>query len=640
MGAALPPRPDRHRARRRFRARHPEIRPLEGLYLRGSADIPFKTDDIKAVTFGAGLELYVGGVGPAYHLSTTAEGTAVHTILIGTDEPGESLVRSAHRVPEIHLDRTPPYQPRLGFLSPDEGASWLDTLELLRRLDDDPSVEGLVITLGDANLPFSRARELRDRILALEANDKPVLAYLTGSPTNTDYYVASAATRIAMHPATDLGLTGIALELQNVKGLLDFVGVDAQYVKRSAYKSAPEMWTHSEPSDASLAMHEALLEDLYDELADGIASGRHQDRSVVDGWIDRGPWTATGAKEAGLVDVLVHPDELDDELQTLHGTNVSRSDLFGVPQPTSPWEDPKQIGIVYVEGGIVPGKSSPGGFLSSRSTGSASVVEALDRARRDPNVAAIVMRVDSPGGSSFASDEVWRAVEKVKEKGKPIVVSMGDLAASGGYYVSAGADAIWASPTTLTGSIGVYSGKFSTEELQKTLGVETTLLARGRNATLWSWARPWDDLQRAHVEELVDETYTQFKSRVSDGRSLTPEKVEEVAQGRVWTGKDAVDLGLVDHIGGFLDAIADAKQRAGLAPDRKVGLVTFSDGGFTLRTLAPSISMQLLSQAHGPEIELMREILGPIDSLWLPALYSDSEHVWMMSPESIEVGSR
>jgi protease-4 len=616
------------------------VRPFEGLYLRGSADIPFETDSIETVRFGAGIEVYLGGVGPGYHLSTTADGVGVHTILLGTDDPGESIVRSGHRVPEVHLERTPPYQPRLGILAPDDGASWLDTLELLRRLESDPAVDGLVLVLGDANMPFARARELRERVQALEAQDKAVLAYLTGSPTNSDYYVATAARRIAMHPATDLGLTGVALELQNVKGLLDFVGVEAQYVKRSAYKSAPEMWTHPEPSQDSLAMHEALLDDLYDELANSVAEGRKQERTVVDGWIDNGPWTASGALASGLVDVLRHPDELDEELELLHEKDVARSDLFSVAQPHSPWEDPKQIGIIYVEGSIVPGKSSPGSFLSSRSTGSRSVVQALDRARRDPSVAAIVLRVDSPGGSSFASDEIWRAVGEVREKGKPVVVSMGDLAASGGYYVAAGADAIWASPVTLTGSIGVYSGKFSVDELQHTLGVETTLLARGRNAGIWSWSRPWDDVQRAHVEELVDETYTQFKSRVEEGRGLAADAVEEAAQGRVWTGADAQGLGLVDHIGGFLDAIADAKLRAGLAPGRRVGLLTFSDSGFTLRTLAPSISMHLLAREPGPEADLVRKILGPIDATWIPALYSDREHMWMMSPESIEVGSR
>jgi len=616
------------------------VRAIEGLYLRGSAEVPLGEDSLVPVRLGAGIEVYVGGVGPGYHLTADPQdGTGVHTLMLGTDEPGESLVHSGGRVPELDLQRTPPYQPRVGLLAPDEGESWLDTLELLRRLEDDASVQGLLVVLGDADLPLSRSRELRDRIVALEAADKPVLAYLTGSPTNADYYVASAARRIAMHPATDLGLTGVSIELLNVKGLLDYVGVEPDYVKRSQYKSAPEIWTHPSPSEPSLAMHEELLDDLYEELASSIATGRKQERSVVDGWIDNGPWTASGAQSAGLVDVLLHPDELDHELHALHDRGVSRGDLFDTPQPTSPWEDPQQIGIVYVEGAIVPGKSSPSSVLSARTTGSRSTVEALERARRDPNVAAVVLRVDSPGGSSFASDEIWRAVGELRERGKPVVVSMGDVAASGGYYVSAGADAIWANPTTLTGSIGVYSGKFSTAELQDKLGVEMTLLARGRNAALWSFARPWDDVQRAHVQSLVDETYTQFKSHVADGRGLSAEEVEEVAQGHVWTGTDAKDKKLVDNLGGFTDAIADARRRAGIADGRKVGLVTFSDTGFTFRTLTPSIAIrELVGGIETPELKLLRDALAPIGDLWIPALYADDEKVWMMDTTAIEVG--
>lgn len=615
------------------------LRPLEGLYLRGAIDSEIDGTELGALTGTAGIELYVRGSGLGYVASTDTESTG-QTLFIGTDEPGESLFRSGRQVPSLELDRSPPYQPRSILLS-DTPASWLDTLELIRRMEDDPGVRGLVLTLDGASLSFARCRELRDRILALQARDKKVLVYLTGSPSNGDYYVASAASRVAMHPAADLELIGLSIELTHLRGLLDLVGVEPQYVKRADYKTAPETYTEIEPTPANLEMTEALLDDIYGELVDGIASGRTVEASIVKGWIDGGPHTAEEALAGRMVDVLLYPDELEDELEKLHGGGVSTEALLERPQPHSPWEDPQQIAIVYVEGGIVSGESSLGGFLSGRTAGSKSVIRALDRARNDPQVRAVVLRVDSPGGSSFASDEIWRATQRLQKEGKPVVVSMGGVAASGGYYVAAGADRIWAEPSTLTGSIGVFSGKFATGELQERLGVTTTVVGRGRNASMNSSTKPWDDVQRARMQEMVDATYAQFKERVASGRELDADAVEEIARGRVWSGTRARDLGLVDELGGFQDAIADARRLAGIPENREVGLVTSSGTGALLESLAPSVQSffrpQLMSGPAAEELSRLQELVGPLDTLFVPVFHAE-EQIWMLEPIQLRVG--
>ena len=615
------------------------VRPLEGLYLRANATSEVVEEGIVFASAGAGLELYFGGTGLGAHYGQDADGLSIGSLYLGTDEPGESLIRSGRRVPVLEIAQTPAYQPRSVLFS-DKAPSWLEILELLRRVEDERGIRGLVLSLEGTGLSLAQHRELRDRIAALEAADRPVLVYLGQGAGNAEIYVASAASRVALHPAADVSFIGVGLQLTHLRGLLDLVGVEAQFVRRAKYKTAPESFTHPSPSPANLEMHEVLLDDLYNELVDRVAEGRGVDADVVRGWIDFGPMTSDEALEKGVVDVLLYPDQLEAELEKLHKGSISASLLLEQPQPRSPWEDPKQIAIVYVEGAIVSGKSAAPGLLSGRRSGAKTVARQLRRARQDPQVRGVVLRVDSPGGSSLASDAIWREIERLKARDKPVVVSMGGVAASGGYYVAAGADAIWAQPETLTGSIGVYSGKFTTSELQEALGVSTTVLGRGRHASIRSGTVPWDDVQRSRMQALVDHTYAQFKDRVATGRDLEPSEVEDVAQGRVWSGRRALDLGLVDQLGGFQDAIADARARADIPASSKVGLVTYSERGSVLESLAPALATRLapvlgLGDPDRPALGLARA-LAPLDPLLVPTLYPD-EHVWMLDPWHLEI---
>lgn len=631
------------------------LRPFEGLYLRGGLDAAVGPDGkLTPAWAGLGLEVYFEGVGGAYHYDfLVGSGVAgTRTAWLGTDEPGESLVRSGRRVPKLEIDAPPPYVPRVSLLSLDPGLSWLDVLELMRRVETERGTRGLVLTLEGTEMSWARWRELRQRVEALEARGKPVVVYLRGSPSNGAFYVASAASRVVLHPAADLNLIGVAASLSTARGTLDLLGVQPQFVKRERYKSAPETFTHKEPSEASLEQTHALVDALYEELVERIAEGRELPRERVEALVDRGPLTPAEALENGLVDELRYPDQLDALLARLHRGEVKVADLTRMPQPRSAWEEPSQIALIYIDGVIVPGKSSSGGLLGPRATGSRTVVEALERAGESPLVRAVVLRVDSPGGSAFASDEIWHAVSRLRAKGKPVVVSMGGVAASGGYYVAAGADAIWAQPNTVTGSIGVYSGKMVVKELLEGVGVNQTVVVRGRNADILSPSVPWTDEQRERMQVLVDDVYDRFLDRVARGREMSVDEVDAVAGGRVWSGRDALETGLVDQLGGLQDAIQDARRRASLPEGRKVGLVTYGPGGNPFESLAPSIMTRLLGPFAHPVARARADLLGevaedvgrltallePLDEALLWTLYP-TERVWLLDPDLAEVAT-
>lgn len=640
--------PDQDAARAALR-----LRPTEGLYLRASADlgVDLATGDVALNAVGAGLEVYVDGLGGGLHAATPGSGPVDSWAFVGTDEPGESLIRAGRRVQVLELDAALPYAPRATLFSLDPGPSYLEMLERLRAVERDRSVKSVVIAIRGPGYSWAQWQELRERVRVLRDSGRFVAVYLDGSAGNGAYFLASAADAIWMHPGGELGLIGLNADLQSLRGLLDLVGIEPQFVRRSEYKSAPEQFTHTEPTPAAMEATEAWVDDLYGALVDAVAM-RSEGPEAARAHIDAGPWAAKDAVEAGLVDALLYPDELQEALASTLGGHVEMRDLLLEPQAHSPWDDPAAIAVVYVDGAIVDGESSNGGFLGPRTAGADTITRNLDRAADDRTVRAVVVRVDSPGGSALASDRIWRAIEELQETGKPVVVSMGGLAASGGYYVAAGADAILAEPGTLTGSIGVFGGKLSTAELFDDVGIGVTPISRGRNADLYGSARPWDDLQRAKVQSLVDETYLRFKTVVSDGRGLTMEEVEQVARGRVWTGQRALENGLVDEIGGLQDAVAKARDLAGIRPGRKVGLVSYSASGSLLETVAPALVGRVLGpfddlalgRARDPEPPAELEAVRALVPDLAPFAVLQASHpevvVWMVDPWLAEPTTR
>ncbi len=551
-------------------------------------------------TVGISLELRAGEVGyGAQGTASSGDSTAFGGGgWIASAPEQDSLLRPTDEVASFDLDGAYPYQPVPSLFS-DGGESYLT---LLRRLQDaarDPGLQGMLLTLDQAPGSLAQIEELRGAVAAAREAGKPVVAYLRGDAGNGAYYLAAACDKVFLHPAATLDVIGLASEQQYLRGTLELVGVGAQYAKRGQYKSAPEQFTETQSTDPARAQMDALLDDLYGRIIDGIATGRGKKTEDVRTLIDNAPFTASEALAQGLVDGLVYPDALDEKLGDVFPKGWERDEEYAAAPDQSGWRTPRAIAVVVIEGVIASGESSAGGLLSGAATGSATIVRALEATRTDDSVKAVVLRVDSPGGSAFASDEIWRAVERVKDAGKPVIVSMGGYAASGGYYVSAGADAIYALPSTVTGSIGIYGGKFNAKGLFERLDITTESHLRGRNAGMYSMARPFDDREYAALDRLIAEGYRQFKDKVETGREMAPERVEELAQGHVWSGLAAKGNGLVDEQGGFLEAVERARVEANLPAGGDWSLLVLDPWGSSesgvparvIRSLQPSIAL-------------------------------------------------
>ncbi len=614
------------------------LKPTRGLWLRGYADVPFL--DPVALTVGAALEFHVAdmaiGVDGATGLGDpTNPGVGGYLATIPRED---QLFVPGRKIAEFSLDGAYPYSPQGGLLSPaPEGY-----LTLLRRLDKaahDPQVRGILVRVHSVPFSFAQIEEIRSLLLGARTNRKSVVVYIDGEASNGTYMLASVADRIYLHPAGGLDLVGLSAELQFFKGALDLVGVEAQYRKRAEFKSAPEQWTNTSSSDPAREEMDALLDDLAGALHGGIALGRGKTPEEVKALIDQGPFTAKEALANGLVDALVYPDEVERELHKVFTQKgLFLDDDYEEAPDQAGWQPQRAIGVIVVDGPISEGSSSSGGFLSGGSTGSDTVVRALDQARNTSAIKAVVLRVDSPGGSAFASDEIWRAVQRLRDDDKPVVVSMGGYAASGGYYVAANATAIYALPSTVTGSIGVYGGKYNMQGLFEKLHIETESFDRGRNASMYSMSKPFDDIQLAALDRMIGETYAQFKSKVAQGRHLSDEQVEEVARGRVWSGTAASERGLVDAFGGLYDAVDRARKEANIAEGAPYTLVAYDPwgGGSDLPTNLIRAGVRKVMGGKGPlgttEIELP-EALRPFWSL--AALEGTS--VFAMMPYHLEI---
>jgi protease-4 len=610
------------------------LKPARGVWLRVFADDAL--DDFTDVRFGGAVELRFADLG----VGLTARGSADDLGGVGgggyvqSIPSDDQLFRARRRVATFDFEGAYPYQPQGGLLSAaPEG--YLTLLRRMKSASDDPQVRGILLEIGSAPFSLAQVEEIRDVMREARANGKPVVAYLNGEASNAAYLLATACDRVYLHPAGQLDLVGLGAETQYFRGALELVGVSAQYAKRGIYKSAPEQWTEAQSTDpARLEMNE-LLDDLSGTLVDGIALGRGKSPEEIRALIDKGPFTSQEAEKNGLVDGLVYPDELQDTLAGTFPEGFSRDEGYARSPDTSGWDPQRAVAVVVIDGAISSGQTSSGGLLGGAATGSDTVVQALNQARRTNAVKAVVLRVDSPGGSAFASDEIWRAVKRVQEEGKPVIVSMGGYAASGGYYVAAGADAIYALPTTVTGSIGVYGGKINGGGLFEKLDIHTEQFNRGRNAGMYSISRPFDDIEFAALDRMIADTYRQFKDKVQEGRSLTPEKVEALAQGRVWSGLDAKEQGLVDEHGGFFDAVERARTEAGLRADAPYTLVTYDPwgGGGDLPTQLVSAELpKQIVRAFQPKVELPEEL----KSFWALSALKD-ERVFAMMPYHLEI---
>lgn len=520
-----------------------------------------------------------------------------------------------------------------------------DMVAAIHRAAEDPRVAGLIARVQLGASPSAAVQELREAIVEFTAA-KPSLAWAETYPGTLSYYLASAFGEVWMQPAGSLGLVGFASNATFLRDAFDKAGIEAQFVARGEYKSAVNRFTEHGFTEAHREAVTRMLESLQEQVWEAVARSRKLDTGVLDALADRAPLLREEAVSSGLVDRIGFRDEAYDRIAELVGVQdvseenapprlylsryagAARSRL-SPPAPPVPGRRPKpKVAVVNIDGTIVDGRGGPQFLPFGASTvGSDTIAPALREAAADESVSAIVLRVNSPGGSVTASETLWREVKRARKLGKPVVASMGAVAASGGYYIAVAADAIVASPATITGSIGVITGKLVIRDLLERLGVGLDSVRTHANADAWSIEAPFTPEQRAHREAEADLVYADFLDRVADGRNLTTEAVDRVARGRVWTGADARERGLVDELGGFRTALRRAKILAGLDEDTDVRLVTYP-GGSLLDMLRPRASSQPAAASVPDALAALlgRTIGGVLDSV--ERSYTGASALW------------
>jgi protease-4 len=439
----------------------------------------------------------------------------------------------------------------------------------------DKRIKTILLTIDMSTAGWGKTEELRDAITDFRSSGKPVYAYMEYA-TDKEYYLAVACDKVYIAPPGELFINGLGADVMFFRGSLDKLGVYPDMIQMGKYKTAVETFTRKDMSDANREFMNSWLDDSFARYVDVIAKARGKTPEAMRAIIDDAPYGSEKAKELGLIDGVAYRDEIDKELKTQLGykdadqLNVVRSSSYNSVDPESLGLDKgEKIAVIYATGDINSGTSenSPSG---DQSIGSDTLTRALNEARDDKTIKAIVIRVDSPGGSGLASDIIWHAVESAKAK-KPVVISMGDVAASGGYYIAAGANKIIAQPSTITGSIGVFAGKPVIKGFYDWLGISNEYILRGKQAGMFRESEKFTPEERAKFEDLVKRMYyDEFVPKVAKGRNKTPEYVDSVAQGRVWTGAQGKERGLVDEFGGLDRAVEVAKELANIPKDKGV----------------------------------------------------------------------
>ena len=459
------------------------------------------------------------------------------------------------------------------FGGPDE--SLTDLLTQFRKAKVDKRIKAIILDVNMSGVGWGKAEEIRDAISDFRSSGRQVYAYMEFG-LNKEYYIASACDRVYLAPPGELFINGLAANVMFFRGSLDKLGIYPEIYQIGKYKSAGDIFTRKEMSEAHREFINSLLDDMFNRYVDAIAKARGKSPEEVRAIIDNSPYSAEKAKEAGLVDTVAYRDELEKELKSKLGYKdsdqlrlVRGGEYREVPPESLGLDKGERIAVIYATGDIGSGKSenSPTG---DQSIGSDTVAKALNDARDDKTIKAIVLRVDSPGGSGLASDIIWHAVDAAKQK-KPVVVSMSDVAASGGYYISASANKIIAQPSTITGSIGVVAGKPVMKGFYDWIGISNEYVLRGKNAGMFRETEKFSPDERSKFEEWIKTTYyNDFVPKVARGRSKDPAYIDSIGQGRVWTGSQGKENGLVDEFGGLERAVAVAKQLANIPADKEV----------------------------------------------------------------------
>lgn len=472
-----------------------------------------------------------------------------------------------------------PEGPQMPGLFGDVTESLSKLTQRLEKASEDKSLSGVILHIKGTSVGWAKLNEIRQAIQKVRKNDKKVYAWIESGMTK-DYLLATACDEIVMPESASLILLGLRAEVSFYKNLFDWLNVKPDVLRVGEYKSAAEPYTRTDMSPAFREEMEAILDNYYGQIVDTISKDRGLADNKVEAAIDAGPYMAADAKERGLIDHLAYEDQLpklitggdknkdvkiikkyakkrlDTDFSGIAGLIKLMDLLAGIDSSQRIGSGPR-VAVIYATGAIMSGSSSQGGLFGVNVLGSDTFIKAVEKAAKDDQVKAIVVRVDSPGGSALASDLMWRALE---ESGKPLVVSMGDVAASGGYYISMGAERIFAEPGTLTGSIGVVGGKLAVEGLYNKIGITTSVISRGKNSGTFSPMTGFTESEKAAVTKLLHAVYKQFTEKAAEGRKMKYDQLEKLARGRVYTGEMALKIGLVDELGTLEEAIEYARK--------------------------------------------------------------------------------
>jgi protease-4 len=523
----------------------------------------------------------------------------------------------------LRLDITGDFaeRPRGGIFS-SGGKSFSRLIRTLDKAADDNEIVGLVIKWENPSLSIAQAEELKNTLEKFKGAGKPILLF-SKTLGNIGYYVASVADYIAISPTGGgVDITGLRAEMMFFKGTLDKLGIKGDFLHAGQYKSAMEMFTRTEPSEAAAKNMNEILDALDKEFISGIARARKLSFEKVKAIVDNGPYTDLESDSLGLVDSLMYWEDFENYVKKTRKLKATPFGAYAMRDDRKmDWGAPDKIAVIVIDGNIVDGNGGGGGLFGGNSTGDKEIIEAVNAAKKDRSVKGILLRIDSGGGSAMASDLMAHALKQAAEK-KPLVVSMGGMAASGGYYVAAPGAKIFADNSTLTGSIGVIMGKFSIKGLYEKIGITRAVFSRGENSGIFSMSDTFSTFEKERLGKGIERSYSLFKSNVAKGRGLTMDSVEVVAQGRVWAGSDARNIGLVDSIGGFIDALKYLVEETGV-DSRDLDVVIMPSGGMFSLEAVMNMTAKML-----PFGDRLDEI---------PTFpYEDNEPLYLM-PYSIEI---
>lgn len=489
-----------------------------------------------------------------------------------------------------------PDTPAAKFLMKEE-TTVRDVVDAIDRGAEDDRVVGMVAKIGAGPIGMAKTQEIREAVERFRSHKKFAIAYSETfgefGPGNGAYYLATAFDQIYLQPSGDVGLTGVMMESPFVKGTLNKLGMSFKGDHRYEYKNALNTLTETKFTPAHKEAMTGIMNSWFNQMKDGICQARQIAPDKFQAIVDAGPYLGKEAVDAKLVDGVAYRDEVYKQAKDKAG---ARSDFLYLDKYLEragrPHERGKTIALVYGVGGVQRGKSDYDPTQGSVNMGSETVAGAIRAAAQAKDVKAILFRVDSPGGSYVASDTIWREVVNARKAGKPVIVSMGDLAGSGGYFVAMAADKIVAQPGTITASIGVLGGKVLTSGFWNKIGLSWDEVHQGNNATMFTGTQDYTPAEWARFQAWLDRVYVDFTGKVADGRKLPKDKVLQIAKGRIWSGQDAKNLGLVDELGGFDTALKLAKKAAGIGDTEEVRLVLYPK---------PKTLLQTILQRGGPE---------------------------------------